>query len=95
MPENPYQPPTRRWFQFRLKRLLLAVACFAVASATWKFATHPDLYYYLGFDISAQVLVMVLACFIGGAGAGVLFERWWVAWVASVAVTIFVFGFLL
>jgi hypothetical protein len=86
--------PKRRWYQFSLRRLMLAVACFAVGCAMWKTASGPESYYDWGFDIRSQILVMFLACFIGGAGLGVLFEKWWVAWVASVVVTLLAIRFL-
>lgn len=77
-------------FQFSLKRLMLAVACFAAGMGMWQWAVH---YPWSGLG-RAQIATMFLACFVGGAGVGVLFAKWWVAWIASVAVTIAVIMFI-
>ena len=75
-------PPPRRWFQFSLKRLLLAVACFAVASAAATGVTDDGrVAIFFGLPIVATTAT--------GAGIGSLLGRFWRGAAIAFAISVY------
>lgn len=67
------EKPKRRWYQFSLRTMFVAVICFAVAFTAWSASLHNSLY-------GRGEVRLDLAAIAGagiGSGIGVLLGRFW------------------